>query len=302
MQQKKPKIVETALSEKPKGQATKIEAISASGNLKVAVKSQTTGGAGNVQSVAVERTKTPTKTPDVKAVTPLAGSQAAKDAKPAKAEGAENNALPFPKKAKIQQSPAAAAPQADKAPAASAPPKNSATNPKQPLMLVAAGAALVLVLGVVALQFGGASEEAESTAEAPAPVSSPVDITKVTPKPAPVEAAPVTAAPVPAAEEMTDGEKMIAKMTAGTLAALRGQGNAQTAPEPTPAQAAADAAAVSVLYNMVVTAVSQGQSEAYIDQLVNEAYANGEIAVPAGLIGANGRVDTQSILSLFIAQ
>ncbi|CUH77790.1 hypothetical protein TRM7557_01585 [Tritonibacter multivorans] len=305
MQQKKPKIVENAINEKPQSKTTKIEAISASGNLKVAVKGQTSGASANVQSVAVERNKAP----QVKSATPLAavpaqGGQASKaGAKPA-SDGA---ALPFPKQAKIQQSPKAV--QHPGSPAKTAPEQKS----NRPLMVVAAVGALVVGLGVVALQMGGGSDtEAQATGSTTAadaapvkPVTSPVDITTVKPKaaePVVAAAAPVAAeTATPAVEEMSDSDKMIAKMTAGTLAALRGQGTADAA-APTAAQSAADEAAVSALYSMVVTAVSQGQSEGYIDQLVNDAYAKGEIAVPAGLIDGTGRVDTQSILSLFIAQ
>lgn len=56
---------------------------------------------------------------------------------------------------------------------------------------------------------------------------------------------------------------------------------------------------VSNLAKIVVTAMEQGQSEAYIQQLLNEAQANGEIRVPAPLLRPDGSVDTGTILSLF---
>ncbi|MBY6069243.1 hypothetical protein KUW17_21040 [Leisingera aquaemixtae] len=86
-------------------------------------------------------------------------------------------------------------------------------------------------------------------------------------------------------------EALVARITEGTLAALRSKQAAGSA-----APATVDG---SALYKMVRSAAAQGQSEAYIDQLVNSAYERGEITVPAGLIGAGGRVDTATLLALF---
>lgn len=168
---------------------------------------------------------------------------------------------------------------------------------------MAAVGALIVGLGVVALQMGGSSDPEGQVTVAQPPVSSPIDISTAATNPVePVTFTNVTTeAAATGAEELSHSEQMIAKMTAGTIATLRGQGNSAAA-VPTTEQSAAEAAAASALYSMVVTAVSQGQSEAYIDQLVNDAYAKGEIAVPLGLVGASGRVDTKAILSLFIAQ
>jgi len=96
----------------------------------------------------------------------------------------------------------------------------------------------------------------------------------------------------------TSGEDaLVARITAGTLAALRSK---QAEPEaPAPAAAAAPAVGTA-LFKMVMTAAAQGQSEAYIDQLVNGAYERQEISVPASLIGADGRVDTATLLALFV--
>lgn len=91
-------------------------------------------------------------------------------------------------------------------------------------------------------------------------------------------------------------EALVARITEGTLAALRSKQAAGSA-APAPAQPAAVDG--SALYKMVRSAAAQGQSEAYIDQLVNSAYERGEITVPAGLIGAGGRVDTATLLALF---
>jgi len=51
------------------------------------------------------------------------------------------------------------------------------------------------------------------------------------------------------------------------------------------------------LEHLIVSALSQGQSDAYIDALVNQAAARGEVAVPDSLLTADGQVDTSSLLS-----
>ncbi|WP_244270223.1 hypothetical protein [Leisingera aquaemixtae] len=101
------------------------------------------------------------------------------------------------------------------------------------------------------------------------------------------------------AEGAGSGEDaLVARITAGTLAALRSK---QSEPGPaTPAAAPAALAEGTALFKMVMTAAAQGQSEAYIDQMVNGAYARREITVPASLIDAGGRVDTATLLALFV--
>lgn len=47
---------------------------------------------------------------------------------------------------------------------------------------------------------------------------------------------------------------------------------------------------------LVVQALQQGQSDAYIDTIVNEAAKAGTITVPQGLVTANGNVDTAVLL------
>lgn len=112
--------------------------------------------------------------------------------------------------------------------------------------------------------------------------------------------------------EATTANDLISQMAAGALITLR----THAAPEPeapaaqpveTPADAAGNVVgnptgALSDLYLLIVTAHSEGHSRDHIDGLINTAYQKGEISVPQGLISDDGRVDTQSILSLFIAQ
>ncbi|OED50603.1 hypothetical protein [Leisingera sp. S232] len=92
-------------------------------------------------------------------------------------------------------------------------------------------------------------------------------------------------------------DALVARITEGTLAALRSK---QVQPAASVQTTPAAPAETSALYKMVLTAAAQGQSEAYIDQLVNGAYERQEITVPASLIGDDGRVDTATLLALFV--
>ncbi|ARE82496.1 LysM domain/BON superfamily protein [Roseovarius mucosus] len=71
-------------------------------------------------------------------------------------------------------------------------------------------------------------------------------------------------------------------------------------PDPTPTPSAAPQASMPVgpaLESMVLGALQQGQSETYIDALVNDAAKKGKVEVPQGLVTAEGRVDTALLLS-----
>jgi len=61
--------------------------------------------------------------------------------------------------------------------------------------------------------------------------------------------------------------------------------------------AVASAPAATTLDSMVLGALQQGQSETYIDALVNDAAQKGRVEVPQGLVTAEGRVDTALLLS-----
>lgn len=56
------------------------------------------------------------------------------------------------------------------------------------------------------------------------------------------------------------------------------------------------------LQSLIVQALQAGESDAYIDALLNEAAGRGEITVPQGLTTAEGRVDTHVILSSIVAE
>lgn len=68
-----------------------------------------------------------------------------------------------------------------------------------------------------------------------------------------------------------------------------------SAQAPSPAQAAREAE--SGLESMVIKALGQGQSETYIDALVNDAAQKGRVEVPSALVTPEGRVDTAVLLS-----
>ncbi len=95
-------------------------------------------------------------------------------------------------------------------------------------------------------------------------------------------AAPPTAQPVDAA-------------TAGILANIR----AVTGQPGAPAQPAARANGLQAL---VAQALREGQSDSYIDALVNEAAGRGDFAVPKALVTNDGRVDTATILASIVTQ
>ena len=65
------------------------------------------------------------------------------------------------------------------------------------------------------------------------------------------------------------------------------------APRPEPAAPKA----ASGLEGMVIEALGQGQSESYIDALVNDAAQKGRVEVPSALVTPEGRVDTAVLLS-----
>lgn len=73
-------------------------------------------------------------------------------------------------------------------------------------------------------------------------------------------------------------------MTAGVLASLQQGAALQKAS----------------LETLVVQSLRQGQSDAFIDALLNEAAATGQIAVPAALVTAEGKVDTATLLATLV--
>lgn len=56
------------------------------------------------------------------------------------------------------------------------------------------------------------------------------------------------------------------------------------------------------LQGIVAKALREGQSDAYIDALVNEAVGRGDITAPREIVTENGRVDTHVLLAGLVAQ
>lgn len=87
----------------------------------------------------------------------------------------------------------------------------------------------------------------------------------------------------------TDAEAALRDMSLSALNGLRSVTGQQ-------------ASAETPLQSLIVQALRAGQTDSYIDTLLNEAANMGEIAVPRALITADGRVDTHVILSTIVAQ
>ncbi len=122
--------------------------------------------------------------------------------------------------------------------------------------------------------------------------------------PAPVLPAP---APRPAAVAAPVGDVSMRALTDGVLAEL-GIAPANAAENPDMASATArvlqglratpaSGADTGGLSSLVAQALKQGQSDTYIDAMVNEAVAQGRVAVPQALRTSDGRVDTAILLS-----
>ncbi|GAA6197948.1 hypothetical protein NBRC116598_33930 [Pseudophaeobacter arcticus] len=98
-----------------------------------------------------------------------------------------------------------------------------------------------------------------------------------------------------------DSADIVAQITAGTLAALR-SGQVKAPAAPATAQAPLGLEQTNGLYAMVLTALQQGQSRQYIDQMVNEAHRTQRVQVPALLLTSAGEVNTTALLTLFGGQ
>lgn len=122
--------------------------------------------------------------------------------------------------------------------------------------------------------------------------------------PAPTDPAPV---PRPATSEDSMDE-----LSSAVLADLGLVDPPAPAPIPDPATAqvvaelqrmtGAPASARPDLQSLVADALRDGQSDSYIDALVNEAAQAGDIAVPRELVTAEGRVDTATLLAAIVAK
>lgn len=63
-----------------------------------------------------------------------------------------------------------------------------------------------------------------------------------------------------------------------------------------------DVAGPATLETLVASALREGQTDSYINTLVNEAAGKGEISVPSALVTSDGRVDTAVLLSSLVTR
>ena len=139
-----------------------------------------------------------------------------------------------------------------------------------------------------------------ATAEAPLAV----------PGAAPITPAPITPAPVPRLRTSADSMDALSGAVLADLGVIAPSAPAPIA-DPATAQVVAElqrvtgapaAPAQPDLQSLVAQALRDGQSDAYIDRLVNEAARAGDIAVPRELVTAEGRVDTATLLAAIVTE
>ena len=98
----------------------------------------------------------------------------------------------------------------------------------------------------------------------------------------------VAATQTPAAAPLTEQENELRSLTSAVLAGLGGL------PETNAGEAPAEDHSLA---GIIAQAIQQGQSDSYVDTLVNAAASAGKITVPAAYMTAEGRVDTGSLIT-----
>ncbi|OIQ40399.1 MAG: hypothetical protein BM560_12930 [Roseobacter sp. MedPE-SWde] len=167
------------------------------------------------------------------------------------------------------------------------------------IKLIAAAAVLgIAAIALTFLQFSRSDSEIQGGGMAGASGYSPVI--------AAADAGTLSTSPVAQLATASDANNadIVAQITAGTLAALRNgtsKSPAAALPE-TAAPTSLNIGEVSGLYALVLTALEQGQSRQYIDQMVNDAHRSQKVAVPALLLTSSGEVNTDALLTLFGGQ
>lgn len=91
-----------------------------------------------------------------------------------------------------------------------------------------------------------------------------------------------------AAPAVLEGDAALARMSAAVLDSLRGSNPAPDEPQ--------------TLEGLVALALAEGQTDQTIDEIVNQAVAEGEIEAPAMLTTTEGKVDTAVLLASIIAE
>jgi len=202
------------------------------------------------------------------------------------------------------------------------------THPRLIRSLLAAGGFLALTGVLIALQPGrdpapvvAGDVTRTATDLTPPAVREPLVQTAIAPAPTTAPApAPVAKQPAPtpraqtAAPAIATDNSDVQAMTASVLAQLGVTAAAPAQPvdaatagilaniRAVTGQPAAAAPAASGLQALVAQALREGQSDAYIDAIVNEAAGRGQITVPKALVTNDGRVDTATILASIVSQ
>ncbi|WP_162930140.1 hypothetical protein [Pseudophaeobacter sp. EL27] len=163
------------------------------------------------------------------------------------------------------------------------------------IKLIAAATVLgVSAIALTFLQFSGSKGETQGEGQVAAQSFNPV-----------ISAAGASTLPAVSALATTsatggNSADIVAHITAGTLAALR-NGSTETSSTGVAATPVATGES-NGLYAMVLTALEQGQSRQYIDQMVNDAHRSQQVEVPAVLLTSTGEVNTGALLTLFGGQ
>lgn len=88
-------------------------------------------------------------------------------------------------------------------------------------------------------------------------------------------------------------------LTEGVLAGLA-TASERAATTPTPTQS--DDGSPQTLNALIIQAMRQGQSDEYVDQLLNEAVGKGKVEAPAAILTPSGEVDTATLLDSLVQQ
>ncbi|WP_299555587.1 hypothetical protein [uncultured Tateyamaria sp.] len=161
-------------------------------------------------------------------------------------------------------------------------------------MLVIAAAFLVVTIGLILLQPSGAAVENQyfaDTSIAADPALSDAEVTRA-------DASLLGTRPVSASEavsrqlrqpiRLTDNDARHTDLRSLTSIVLIGFGHTLTQDDR--------------LQALLVQALTEGQSNAYIDALLNTAAARGEFTLPRQLTTAAGRLDTETLLAALVSQ
>ncbi len=149
------------------------------------------------------------------------------------------------------------------------------------------------ILGPVPDALGTTAATLQAPLRSPAPANVSADITEMSQTTANVLAGLGVTVAAPAAPQNPDP---MFEMTAGVLSGIGAiTGRTITA-------GGKPASAQSALELLVVKALQEGQSDKYINSIVNEAASAGTITVPQGLATSDGKVDTSVLLYAIITQ